>query len=401
MVLLQSLVAVSVAGMAASASGPGQPAGSGGAPLAGCVAAEARKLDFTGVVSIVGPEGTTTYANGLLDKAGSPEIGAQTRFNLGSAGKMFTAVAVAQLVDAGKVSLDDPIGTQVKGLTPQAATVTVRQLLTHSSGLGNFFSPENLPAIEKARTVSDLLPLVVSDQPSFPPGSKFQYSNNGFLLLGVLIERASGQSYGQYLDKHVFGPAGMVGSGLDPGPASAQAVGMTTMPAHSPSGSAPGPNRAGPGPGPGPGPGAGGPRPQGPLRAASEAALHGTPAGGAYSTAVDLQAFFAALLAGQLTSAAMLKELSSPQIVAAPAKDGAPQLDYGFGFGVGAFNGHRWFGHNGGAPGVNTEAAVYPDDRTAVIVMSSRDPPAATTLFRKLRALLFDPQAMKACAALP
>ena len=95
----------------------------------------------------------------------------------------------------------------------------------------------------------------------------------------------------------------------------------------------------------------------------------------------------------------MLEQLILPQIVAATAKDGLPQLDYGFGFGVGAFEGHRWFGHNGGAPGVNVEAAVYPDDRTAVIVLSNRDPPAATALFRKLRGFLFNPDAMRSCDA--
>src|ERR1700676_2439508 len=101
--------AAALASMAASSNGPGQPEGD--SPLARCIAAEARKLDFSGVVSLVLPEGrATTLAFGFLDNVGSPEIGAETRFNLGSAGKMFTAVAVAQLVDAGKVRLDDPIG---------------------------------------------------------------------------------------------------------------------------------------------------------------------------------------------------------------------------------------------------------------------------------------------------
>ena len=162
-------------------------------------------------MSIVQPAGPTTFAQGAPENA---------RFNLGSAGKMFTGVAVGQLIDAGKVRLEDPIGAQVKGLTSEAAAVTVRQLLTHTSGLGNFFSPENLVAIEKARTASDLLSLVASDKPSFPPGSRFQYSNTGFLLLGILVERVSGQSYGRYLDEHVFNPAGMVTTGLEPGPAS-------------------------------------------------------------------------------------------------------------------------------------------------------------------------------------
>jgi D-alanyl-D-alanine carboxypeptidase len=379
-------VAAALLSAAALADGPPAP---GGTPLARCIAAEARRLDFSGVVSIAQPDGTTVWARGQQDKAGPIDAG--TQFNLGSAGKMFTAVAVAQLVDKGQVRLDDAIGLYVKGLTKEASAVTVRQLLTHSSGLGNFFSPENLPTIEKARSVEDLLPLAAADKPAYPPGSRFQYSNSGFLLLGSLIERVSGQSYGDYLTQHLFGPAKMVGSGLDP--ASPRAVGMTTMPAHPPrtpaGGSESGPAHPPRGPG----------GPQGPLRPAPEAALHGTPAGGGYSTAADLQRFFAALQQGQLTSPAMLKELGKAQIVAAPAKGESPQLDYGFGFGAGMAHGHRWLGHNGGAPGVNVETAAWPDDHTVLLVMSNRDPPAATLLFRELRAALFDTEALQACAA--
>jgi D-alanyl-D-alanine carboxypeptidase len=76
-----------------------------------------------------------------------------------------------------------------------------------------------------------------------------------------------------------------------------------------------------------------------------------------------------------------------------------PQLDYGLGFGVGVSKGHRWVGHNGGAPGANTELATFPENGTTVVVLSSRDPPAATALFRKLRMVLFDPDALRVCAA--
>jgi len=127
-------------------------------------------------------------------------------------------------------------------------------------------------------------------------------------------------------------------------------------------------------------------------------ALRGNPAGGSYSTAADMQRFFAALLGARLTSAAMVKELIKSQIVAAPGKDGSPPLEYGLGFGTGAVQGHRWFGHNGGAPGVNVETAAFPDDGAALVVLSNRDPPTATILFRKLRAVLFDPDLLKSCA---
>ncbi len=192
-----------------------------------CISAEARKLEFSGVVSVVQPAGVVVHAGGLVAGPGSPSIGPETRFNLASVGKMFTAVAVAQLVDSGKVRLDDPVGRHVKGLTPEASAVTVRQLLDHSSGLGNFMTPENDETLRRARSAANLLPFIVSARPAFSPGSRFEYSNSGFLLLGLLVESVSGLSYGRYLDEHVFGPAGMIATGLDPGVGAKPAVGTS------------------------------------------------------------------------------------------------------------------------------------------------------------------------------
>jgi CubicO group peptidase (beta-lactamase class C family) len=305
---------------------------------------------------------------------------------------MFTAVAVMQLVEAGKVGPDDPIGRYVEGLTPEAAAVTVRQLLTHSSGLGDFFTPQNLPAIAQARSVSDLMALVKSDTPAFTPGSRFRYSNNGFLILGRLVERVSSESYEMYLERRVFAPAGMRATGMDPGVGATRAVGMTAMdgaPPWSPAGGAP--RRiinSGPGLPPAPGP----------LHPSVEAALRGNPAGGSYSTVEDMQRFFRALEAGRLVSLPTLQRLTSTQIVAMPAQGGRPELDYGLGFGVGVTEGHRWYGHNGGAPGVTVEATAYPDDRTVMVAMSNRDPPSASLLFRQLRPAIFAHDPEKACA---
>ena len=359
--------------------------------LGRCIADQAANLNFSGAVSVRSPGGDANYARGFLNGPESQEIGPDTRFNLASASKMFTAVAVAQLIDAGQISLNDNVGLYVHGLTPRASAVTVRQLLTHSSGLGNYLTPENMAAIQKAKSVSDLIGLVGSDEPAFAPGSQFQYSNTGFLLLGRMIETVAGLSYGDYLERHIFAAAGMKSSGLDPEPAASRAVGITTMPDFSkgppagPQGSGGKPILLVPGQTP----------PQGPARPALEAALRGMPAGGAYSTASDMQRFFAAFLAAKLTSAAMVNELTSAQIVVRPAKDGAPELDQGLGFGLSSFEGHRWFGHNGGAPGVNTEAAVFPDDGLSIVVLSNRDPPSATMLFRKVREFLFHPESCK------
>ncbi|HEX8261515.1 MAG TPA: serine hydrolase domain-containing protein [Allosphingosinicella sp.] len=358
------------------------PAPDAAAAAARCVRERARSSGFSGIVSIA-QRGKPAALVALGRAAGpdSPAIAERTRFNLASASKMFTAVAVAQLVDGGRVRLDDPIGRFVEGLTPEASAVTVRQLLTHSSGLGNFFAPQNLAAMIRARTASDLLPLLASEKPAFPPGSRVSYSNSGFALLGVLIERVSGQSYGDYLRSRLFAPAGMADTGLDPKPLATLAVGMTAAR-----------------PGQGPRPGA--------VRTAEavapdSAALHpapgatqgfGSPAGGLFSTAADMHGFLEALAAHRLASPAMTAAMTAPQVEVAPATADSPARRYGFGFGVGAFEGHRWFGHNGGNLGANVEVAAFPDDGWSIVVLSNRDPPAATDLFRYARGLITSPR---------
>jgi D-alanyl-D-alanine carboxypeptidase len=364
------------------------------AELQKCIAGEAAQSGFSGVVSVARQDGTVSIGQGKMAGATSAALSPTAQFNLGSVSKMFTAVAVAQLIDAKKVSLEDPIGRYVSDLTPEAAKVTVKQLLTHSGGLGNFFTPDNLPLIQKARSLSELKPLVAGASPAFSPGLRFEYSNSGFLLLGLLVEKVSGQTFANYLQKHIFAPAGMTRSSLMPGASSIRALGMTVMPEMPPPAppGMPGPRDVPNTPPPGRQSGQMEPElpPPGPLRPAIEAALPGTPAGGSYSTAADMQRFFAALLASKLTSDAMRDMLTAPQIVALPAKGDLPERSYGMGFGMGAHGQHRWFGHNGGTLGANVETMTFPESRITVVIMANRDPPVASSLLRKVLPILFD-----------
>ena len=340
-----------------------------------CLTREADKAHFSGVMSASEYGRSEAFlARGNLAGPESGPIDARTRFNRGSASKMFTAVAVGQLIDAGKIGLDDQVGVYVKGLSPEASAVTVRQLLTHSSGLGDFFRPGNMAAMMAARTASDLLPLIANDKPAFPPGSRFAYSNSGFALLGILIERVSGQSYGDYLARHIFAPTGMTSTGPDPKPLVTLAVGMTAM--------APDHERT---PTLHPAPGA------------TEGS--GSPAGGLFSTAADMERFAEALAANHLTRPATTAAMTASQIVAAPATASRSERRYGLGFNVGLEQGHRWFGHGGGTPGANAEFAVFPDDRLTLTVLANRDPPTATTMFAYLRRLALDPALRQTCAA--
>jgi len=353
-----------------------------------CVLSQPDQAGFSGVAAISRGPARWVHWRGAIGEAGSPPITETTRFNIGSAGKMFTAVAIGQLIEAGKVRLDDQVGHFVDGLPPETAAVTVRQLLTHTSGLGNFFTPDAVPVLQNVRRLNDLMPLIAGERPRFIPGTQFDYSNTGFALLGMVVERASGQSYGDYLAAKIFQPAGMSATALAyTAGATAQGLSAGNMPPRllPPRGE---PGSPSPGGGPrglpsrdGPGPVAGGA-----LHPAPESTMPATSAGGLFSTAGDMTRFFLALSEGKLLGAETVRSFTMRQVDSAPAKGDLPALYYGFGFGTGSFEGHRWFGHNGGAPGVNAEAIMFPDDDLVIVVLANRDPPTATSLFRALRA---------------
>jgi D-alanyl-D-alanine carboxypeptidase len=134
----------------------------------------------------------------------------------------------------------------------------------------------------------------------------------------------------------------------------------------------------------------------GPLRP-SPASAYASPAGGVYTTAADMARFLQALQAGKLIKPETLRSFTSQQIVAAPPRRDMPGMIYGFGFGNGSFDGHRWYGHNGGAPGVNAEAGAFPDDDAFIVVLSNRDPPAAGRLYGDLRGIVLDEAKLAAC----
>jgi D-alanyl-D-alanine carboxypeptidase len=357
-----------------------------------CVAREAKADDFSGVISVTWRGVELVYAQGKMGGRGSRKMSPDAQFNIGSAGKMWTAVSVAQLADGKKIGLDDPIGRYVNGLTPEAATVTIRQLLTHSGGLGNFFTPDNMEAFKRATSLAELKPLVTGAKPAFTPGSRSEYSNTGFLLLGLMIESVSGKSFGDYLQQNVFAPAGMTHSSLSPGRPDIRAIGMTNFPELPPESVPP--------PGPPPpralsGPPPSGPNgqvlpPPGPLRPAEEAAIMGTSAGGGFSTPLDIQRFFAAFLAGKLTSPELRDELTSRQIEILPAKGPLPAVYYGLGFTVADYKGRGWTGHNGGLPGGNIATSAFAKDQITAVIMTNRDPPRADLMMRKVYQMLFD-----------
>lgn len=303
----------------------------------------AKKDEFSGVV-LVARHGEVLLqkAWGLANREAKTPATLDTRFRLGSMNKMFTSVATLQLVEAGKLSLDDTIGKILPDYPNKdvASKVTVRHLLTHTGGTGDIFGPDFEKNRLTLRELGDYLKLYGSRGLDHEPGAEFRYSNYGFVLLGALIEKVTGMSYYDYVRSHIFQPAGMTSTDSL---TEADAV----------------PNRSvgymkGPG---------------GWVPNTDTLPWRGTSAGGGYSTAGDLLRFAQALESGKLISKASLTAATTPY-----------KEDYGYGFGINEEGPLKSYGHSGGAPGMNGDLRIFPQSGYVVISLSNLDPPAATRL---------------------
>jgi CubicO group peptidase (beta-lactamase class C family) len=292
-------------------------------------------------------------AAGLASRAWNQPNRTDTRFNLGSMNKMFTSVAIAQMVEKGKVALDDPIVKHLPDYpnSDAAQKVTVRHLLSHTSGLADYFNDKFMKASrDRFRKIEDYFPLFAEETLQFEPGTRFRYSNAGFMVLGAIVQKASGMDYFDYVRKHVYQPAGMTGSDcfeLDTDVPNL-AVGYTR------------------------GPGG---------QVKNNLFLHvmkGGPAGGGYSTVEDLHRFAVALRDGKLIRAETLEQWTTP---------GEKNLRYAFGFQVDQVDQAKLIGHSGGFPGINSVLTVDLQNGYVIAVMSNSDN-GASALEQKLKQLL-------------
>lgn len=175
---------------------------------------------FSGAV-LVARDGKPLFRQGfgLANREWAIPNTPRTRFRIGSMSKAFTAAAVLQLADGHKLRLDDPLGQYVKDLPPSWQAVTLRQLLGHTSGIPRYTALDDFDDVQSRlrhtpRQIVDL----VKDQPlEFTPGSRFRYDNTGYLLLGCVIEAASGLSYPDYIQQRLLAPLGLGDSAYDDG----------------------------------------------------------------------------------------------------------------------------------------------------------------------------------------
>jgi D-alanyl-D-alanine carboxypeptidase len=173
----------------------------------------AGKDEFSGVV-LLARDGKPVFQKeyGFADKEKRIANNLNTKFNLGSIDKAFTRICIEQLAQKGKLSLDDTLGKYLPGYPNREAAekVTIAQLLNMTSGIGDFFGERFVAADKtKVRTLADYLPFFADKPLLFPPGTGNRYSNGGYIVLGLIIEKISGQSYYNFVKQNVFQPAGM------------------------------------------------------------------------------------------------------------------------------------------------------------------------------------------------
>jgi D-alanyl-D-alanine carboxypeptidase len=283
-----------------------------------------------------------------------------TRFDIASVNKMFTAVAVMQLVANGQLDLHTPISAYKLDL-PNTDSITIHQLLTHTAGFGDYWNDAYRAARSDLRTVTDYLKLFATTPREFPPGTRHRYSNAGYVVLGAIIEQVTGQSYYDHVRQSIYQPVAMHDTEhyeLDL-PIANRAVGYTHDTRFGPT------DR---------------------LRRANHFiyAVKGSPAGNGFSTVHDLFRFFQALQSQRLLDASY-----TDLCLTAHTAGEQPGVSYGYGFHI-IDDGERGrvIGHGGRAFGGDAFALMYRDLGYTVIVLSNYDRPAARHIINGIADML-------------
>ncbi len=281
---------------------------------------------------------------GMASKSYSAANRTDTKFNLGSIDKIFTKIAIGQLILQGKIaSVDDKLIKYLPDYPNKEAAekITLRQILTMQSGIGDFFGPKfEKSAKDQYRTISDYLPLFANEPLLFEPGAKRQYSNGGYIVLGAVIERITGKTYYDYVRENIFQPLGMNDTDFSEVEeiVSNRATGYTK---------------------------------RGEVESASwrqnvyTLPARGSSAGGGYSTTGDLLKFANAVAEGKIINPAFG--------AGAPLAPGKP------------FAAMRGIGIAGGSPGVNGVMEADMPGGYTMIVLSNYDPPSAEDVATSVR----------------
>jgi CubicO group peptidase (beta-lactamase class C family) len=309
------------------------------------VAEAAVKDGRTAGISFTVRRGGTVLAEGAFgfaDLENRVRAGIDTVYAIGSLTKQFTAAAVLLLADEGKLSLDDPLGNFVPAFPDPGRRATVRQLLNHTSGIRSVTSlgPKYWAQTGREIEPAELVALFADEPADFSPGTDYRYSNSGYVLLGLVVEKASGEPWGAFLKERLFGPLGLArtrdGETLDLLPRRARGFSR---------------------------------RKSGGFENAWGVNLsQGYAAGALLSTVGDLATWTRRLHTSPPVSASSHRAMTTPA-----ALPNGKVLSYGYGLGVDSFGGHRRFFHGGGLPGFDGWVAFFPDDDLTVVALCNTD----------------------------
>ncbi len=293
---------------------------------------------------------------GMADRVQKIPNTPQTRFRLGSITKQFTVMAILILESQGKLNVKNPICNYIPDCPSTWEAITIKHLLTHTSGIPDFFSVVNWPGIRATPSAPVQTIAWFKDKPlDFQPGEGWSYSNSGYIVLGYIIEQVSGQTYEDFLQRSIFTPLNLHDTGYD----------------HNSNGLAVGyPDRY--------------------STQTTDFVDMSIPyaAGGLYSTVEDLYRWDQALSTEQLVPKVYLDEMFAPQAVI-PNGDGAA---YGYGWGIWRENGRLINMHSGGIEGFTTLIVRYPNDHVTIIVLSNQQDTTVGTIGQILSRKIFGDQ---------
>lgn len=278
--------------------------------------------------------------------------GPDTKFRLGSITKQFTATAILQLEEQGKLSVTDAACKYIADCPAAWNAVTIHQLLSHTSGIPSYTDDPEFPKPKFMRvplTPIEILMLSRNKPLDFPPGEKWRYDNSGYIFLGVIIEKVSGEKYAAYLRKHIFDPLEMRDSGYDD---------TAEILKNRAAGYSSGPNG---------------------FRNADYLDMSlPYAAGSLYSTVRDLYRWDRALYTGKVLTKASREKMWTPVM-----------NDYGYGWGIKQVRNHKQMAHGGGINGFSTFIGRYPSDDAVVIVLSNNERSNAGAVANALEQILF------------
>ncbi|GAB4465285.1 MAG: hypothetical protein OHK0029_35830 [Armatimonadaceae bacterium] len=322
-------------------------------PVDDLVRAEMEKRQIPGLSLAVVRDGKVIKAQGygFANLEHRVPADADTVYQLASVTKQFTSAAVMMLVEEGKIKLDGSISEYLPNLPEAWKAVTVRHLLNHTSGIKSYTGVDAFKeTLRKDYTPEELLGLVRDIPLEFAPGTEHRYNNTGYYLLGMLIEKVSGKSYGEFLKERIFDPLGMNDTRVNDHSVivSRRAAGYM-------------------------------PTPQGIRNAEYVSPTQPYAAGALLSTINDMVKWNAALGTDKLLQPESWKAVWSPTKLT----DGKT-VDYGFGWEVATIRGHRRIAHSGGIPGFNSYIMRLPDDNLSVIVLTNSEGANPETIAMKI-----------------